>query len=151
MPFFLFFYKDLARDISNYNNSPLLPVPVLMDQVPIFKQVVHMLPKAITAVLSKIEMRKLWGFLLLNILTQYSCIAGVNRMTSVATSLTLNLVLNLRKFMSLIFSILYFNNHFGLGAMAGTALVIGGTVIYTRAGLKGNQQQKNPPKNLKKN
>lgn len=116
-----------------------------MDQVPVFKQVVQLLPNSLLSILSNVEMRKLWGFLLLNIFTQYACIAGVNRMTSVATSLTLNLVLNLRKYMSLIFSILYFNNHFGVGAMAGTALVVCGTAIYTRAGLKGNTTQKPQP------
>lgn len=68
--------------------------------------------------------------------TRYVCIAGVNRMTSVATSLTLNLVLNLRKFTSLIFSILYFNNDFGFGAKMGSALVFFGTLIYSRAGMK---------------
>jgi UDP-xylose/UDP-N-acetylglucosamine transporter B4 len=56
-------------------------------------------------------------------------------MTSVATSLTLNLVLNLRKFTSLIFSILYFNNDFGFGAKMGSALVFFGTLIYSRAGI----------------
>jgi UDP-xylose/UDP-N-acetylglucosamine transporter B4 len=53
-------------------------------------------------------------------------------MTSVATSLTLNLVLNLRKYASLIISIMYFQNDFGIGAKLGTALVVIGTAIYSR-------------------
>lgn len=57
-------------------------------------------------------------------------------MTSVATSLTLNLVLNLRKFTSLIISILYFSNDFGFGAKMGSGLVFLGTLIYSRAGMK---------------
>lgn len=60
-------------------------------------------------------------------------------MTSVATSLTLNLVLNLRKFTSLIFSILYFSNDFGFGAKMGSALVFLGTLIYSRAGMNSNK------------
>lgn len=64
-------------------------------------------------------------------------------MTSVATSLTLNLVLNLRKFTSLIFSIIYFNNDFGFGAKMGSALVFLGTLIYSRAGMK-SMNNKNP-------
>lgn len=57
-------------------------------------------------------------------------------MTAVASSLTLNLVLNLRKFTSLILSIIYFDNEFGAGAKMGTCLVIVGTVIYTHAGIR---------------
>ncbi|MBM6384131.1 MAG: hypothetical protein JSY10_09060 [Paenibacillus sp.] len=63
-------------------------------------------------------------------------------MTSVATSLTLNLVLNLRKFTSLIFSILYFSNDFGFGAKMGSALVFFGTLIYSRAGMNNNNKAK---------
>jgi UDP-xylose/UDP-N-acetylglucosamine transporter B4 len=69
---------------------------------------------------------------------RYGCIAGVNRMTSVSTSLTLNLVLNLRKFTSLIISIIYFENDFGFGAKMGTVFVFFGTLIYTRAGIRSN-------------
>lgn len=57
-------------------------------------------------------------------------------MTAVASSLTLNLVLNLRKFTSLLLSILYFDNEFGTGAKMGTCLVIAGTVVYTHAGIR---------------
>lgn len=67
-------------------------------------------------------------------------------MTSVATSLTLNLVLNLRKFTSLIFSIVYFNNDFGFGAKMGSALVFFGTLIYSRAGMK-SMNNKSPAVN----
>lgn len=57
-------------------------------------------------------------------------------MTAIASSLTLNLVLNLRKFTSLLISILYFENDFGFGAKAGTGLVIIGTAVYTRGGMR---------------
>lgn len=109
-----------------------------MDQVPLMGFIKQLLPENIVILLYTIEVRKLWAFLLMNVLTQYVCIAGVNRMTSVATSLTLNLVLNLRKFSSLIFSIVYFQNDFGFGAKMGSVLVFLGTLIYTRAGIKGN-------------
>ncbi len=65
-------------------------------------------------------------------------------MTSVATSLTLNLVLNLRKFTSLIISIIYFQNDFGFGAKMGSALVFFGTLIYSRAGMKNNNKPSPP-------
>ncbi|RCH81118.1 hypothetical protein CU098_008476 [Rhizopus stolonifer] len=99
------------------------------------------MPQVVLSILQTIYVPKLWAFLFMNMITQYACIAGVNRMTSVATSLTLNLVLNLRKFSSLLFSIVYFENDFGFGAKMGTALVFLGTLIYTRAGLKANHKQ----------
>lgn len=115
-----------------------MPIPALMDQVPFLGYLCDILPPALLEILQSMQMRKLWAFLLMNMLTQYVCIAGVNRMTSVATSLTLNLVLNLRKFSSLMFSIIYFKNDFGFGAKMGSLLVFAGTLIYTHAGLKAN-------------
>ncbi|KAG2202016.1 hypothetical protein INT46_008416 [Mucor plumbeus] len=138
IPFFLLFYKDLSNQIVAYNKSPLMPIPALMDQVPFLGYLCDILPPALLEILQSMQMRKLWAFLLMNMLTQYVCIAGVNRMTSVATSLTLNLVLNLRKFSSLMFSIIYFKNDFGFGAKMGSLLVFAGTLIYTHAGLKAN-------------
>lgn len=68
-------------------------------------------------------------------------------MTAAASSLTLNLVLNLRKFTSLIISIIYFDNEFGMGAKIGTGLVIAGTIVYSYAGVKqGTNNSKAPAK-----
>ncbi|KAI9477788.1 MAG: UAA transporter [Benjaminiella poitrasii] len=140
LPFFFMFYKDLLNQVTVYNKSPLMAVADLMDQVPLLGYTKELMPPQLLSFLSSIQLRKLWAFLLMNVLTQYVCIAGVNRMTSVATSLTLNLVLNLRKFSSLMFSIIYFKNPFGFGAKMGSALVFFGTLIYTRAGIKANSK-----------
>jgi UDP-xylose/UDP-N-acetylglucosamine transporter B4 len=56
-------------------------------------------------------------------------------MTCISTSLTLNLVLNLRKFISLMISVAYFHNDFSQGAKIGSTFVFFGTFIYTLAGL----------------
>ncbi|KAL1935865.1 hypothetical protein VTP01DRAFT_5005 [Rhizomucor pusillus] len=137
LPFFLLFYKDLAENAAIYSASPAAPLPKLLEQVPVLgTSINHLLPSSIQAALDTIVVPKLWGFLILNVLTQYVCIAGVNRMTAAASSLTLNLVLNLRKFTSLLISIIYFDNEFGDGAKMGTALVIMGTVVYSQAGMK---------------
>ncbi|CAO3652140.1 unnamed protein product [Mucor hiemalis] len=136
LPFFLFFQKDLSTQVVAYNKSPLLPVSVVLEQIPVLGSAAALIPESIMALFGHYQVRKLWAYLFLNVITQYVCIAGVNRMTSVATSLTLNLVLNLRKFTSLIFSIIYFDNDFGFGAKMGSALVFFGTLIYSRAGMK---------------
>ena len=82
--------------------------------------------------------------LLIQSFYRYVCIAGVNRMTAAASSLTLNLILNLRKFTSLLVSILYFNNDFGVGAQIGTGLVILGTIVYTHAGILSSNKKREP-------
>lgn len=140
LPFFLFFYRDLLAQVAAYQKSPLMSLPDIFEQVPLMGSLNRMLPEAILSKLKVFYVHKLWAFLLMNVLTQYCCIAGVNRMTSVATSLTLNLVLNLRKFASLLFSIIYFDNDFGFGAIMGTLLVFFGTLIYTQAGLQTNKK-----------
>ncbi|KAI8365102.1 UAA transporter [Blakeslea trispora] len=143
LPFFLFFYKDLLAQVVAYQRSPLMSLPDIFQQIPMMGAINELLPEAILSKLKVFYVHKLWAFLIMNVLTQYVCIAGVNRMTSVATSLTLNLVLNLRKFSSLLFSIIYFDNDFGFGAIMGTILVFFGTLVYTHAGLQTNKKKEN--------
>ncbi|KAM6937095.1 UDP-xylose and UDP-N-acetylglucosamine transporter [Xenentodon cancila] len=73
----------------------------------------------------------LWIFLLINVVTQYVCIRGVFILTTECTSLTVTLVVTLRKFLSLIFSIIYFQNPFTAWHWVGTAVVFVGTLMYT--------------------
>lgn len=62
---------------------------------------------------------------------RYVCIKGVFILTSECPSLIVTLVVTLRKFVSLLFSIIYFQNPFTLYHWIGTALVFGGTLIFT--------------------
>ncbi|NXQ32039.1 S35B4 protein, partial [Alaudala cheleensis] len=62
---------------------------------------------------------------------RYVCIRGVFILTTECTSLTVTLVVTLRKFVSLIFSILYFQNPFTAWHWLGTAFVFVGTLMYT--------------------
>lgn len=73
----------------------------------------------------------LWLYLIGNVLTQYMCISSVYVLTTECTSLTVTLVITLRKFLSLVFSIVYFDNPFTLAHWFGTFLVFGGTLIFT--------------------
>lgn len=74
---------------------------------------------------------RLWLYLVGNFLTQYICIGSVFILTSECTSLTVTLVLTLRKFMSLVFSIIYFQNPFTTNHWVGTFLVFFGTMLFT--------------------
>ncbi|XP_067391021.1 nucleotide sugar transporter SLC35B4 [Emydura macquarii macquarii] len=73
----------------------------------------------------------MWFYLVMNVVTQYVCIRGVFALTTECTSLTVTLVVTLRKFVSLIFSILYFRNPFTAWHWLGTLFVFVGTLMYT--------------------
>ncbi|XP_056138044.1 UDP-xylose and UDP-N-acetylglucosamine transporter [Lampris incognitus] len=73
----------------------------------------------------------MWIYLLMNVITQYVCIRGVFILTTECASLTVTLVVTLRKFISLIISILYFQNPFTTWHWVGTAVVFLGTLLYT--------------------
>ena len=82
-------------------------------------------------------------YLLGNVTTQYVCISSVFVLTTECASLTVTLVVTLRKFLSLIFSIMYFNNPFTVYHWLGTGLVFGGTLLFSDipALLKSSKQQ----------
>lgn len=82
---------------------------------------------------------KLWAYLGGNVVTQYVCIRSVYILTSECTSLTVTLVVTLRKFMSLMFSIFYFQNPFTVYHWIGTVLVFGGTLIFVELASKIRQ------------
>ncbi|EDW71162.1 uncharacterized protein Dvir_GJ14584 [Drosophila virilis] len=69
-------------------------------------------------------------YLLCNVVTQYICISSVYVLTTECASLTVTLVVTLRKFVSLLFSIVYFRNPFTLSHWVGTILVFFGTVLF---------------------
>ena len=78
----------------------------------------------------------IWIYLIGNTLTQYVCISSVFVLTTECTSLTVTLVLTLRKFTSLIISIIYFQNPFTLTHWIGTMLVFVGTLMFTKKLIK---------------
>ena len=70
-------------------------------------------------------------YLLGNVVTQYLCISAVFILTTECASLTVTLVVTLRKFLSLLFSIMYFKNPFTVYHWIGTSLVFGGTLLFS--------------------
>ncbi|EDV92730.1 UDP-xylose and UDP-N-acetylglucosamine transporter [Drosophila grimshawi] len=69
-------------------------------------------------------------YLIGNGIAQYICISAVYVLTTECTSLTVTMVVTLRKFLSLIFSVLYFRNPFTISHWIGTALVFFGTILF---------------------
>ncbi|EDV92300.1 GH24121 [Drosophila grimshawi] len=69
-------------------------------------------------------------YLLCNVISQYMCISAVYVLTTECASLTVTLVVTLRKFISLLFSIVYFRNPFTVSHWLGTVLVFFGTILF---------------------
>ncbi|KAJ3061903.1 golgi uridine diphosphate-N- acetylglucosamine transporter, partial [Quaeritorhiza haematococci] len=102
LPFFLLFWDDLSTQINEYNSSP----KVYISDFPPFKFFQNSLLGRFSQ--SKgvgIGIPILWLYLLFNTLTQYMCISGVYKLSSLSTAVTLNLILSIRKFVSLLLSI----------------------------------------------
>ncbi|XP_066525090.1 UDP-xylose and UDP-N-acetylglucosamine transporter [Hoplias malabaricus] len=108
LPGFLLFSSNIYNHAVLLSQSTPVEIPVIGQPVPI-----------------------MWLYLLMNVITQYVCIRGVFILTTECTSLTVTLVVTLRKFLSLIISILYFRNPFTAWHWVGTAVVFLGTLIYT--------------------
>jgi len=70
------------------------------------------------------------AFLIMNALTQYLCIRGVHLLSAKSSSLTVTVVLNIRKLVSLLLSIYLFGNHLGSGVLVGAVLVFVGGGLY---------------------
>uniref|UniRef100_A0A3B3BY87 Solute carrier family 35 member B4 n=1 Tax=Oryzias melastigma TaxID=30732 RepID=A0A3B3BY87_ORYME len=125
LPGFLLLSTDIYNYCNHFSQSTPVLVPVVGLTVPI-----------------------MWIYLLINVITQYVCIRGVFILTTECTSLTVTLVVTLRKFLSLIFSILYFQNPFTAWHWLGTFVVFVGTLIYTevlssiQAALRGAKTKK---------
>ncbi|KAL4802640.1 UAA transporter [Aspergillus unguis] len=69
-------------------------------------------------------------YLFLNALTQYWCIRGVHRLSAKSSSLTVTVVLNIRKLVSLLLSIKIFGNALSHGVVVGAVLVFMGGAMY---------------------
>ena len=81
--------------------------------------------------IGSITMPSMIFYLVCNTATQFICISAVYRLTSECASLTVTLVVTLRKFLSLLFSIWYFDNPFTFVHWIGTAMVFAGTLLFS--------------------
>lgn len=108
LPFFLMLYNNIWEHTVIATSTAPYAVPVVGVELPLQ-----------------------WFYLIANVLTQYLCISSVYVLTTECSSLTVTLVVTLRKFVSLLFSIVYFRNPFTIYHWIGTLLVFIGTIIFT--------------------
>ncbi|KAK9362545.1 UAA transporter [Lipomyces starkeyi] len=81
-------------------------------------------------------------YLVLNGATQYICVRGVNNLAGNATAVTVTIVLNVRKCISLLCSMYIFGNNLSFGTCFGAALVIGGAAWYSLESSRLREVQK---------
>jgi solute carrier family 35 (UDP-xylose/UDP-N-acetylglucosamine transporter), member B4 len=80
----------------------------------------------------------------INALTQYACIRGVNVLSARSSALTVTIVLNFRKLVSLLLSIWLFGNELAPGVLVGALIVfVGGGVYGWEGGGKKKQASSN--------
>jgi UDP-xylose/UDP-N-acetylglucosamine transporter B4 len=88
----------------------------------------HSLVKLIRSVLAQTPIKVF--VLLVNAVTQYLCIRGVYLLAAKSSSLTVTIVLNIRKLVSLLLSIWIFGNSLATGVSLGAGLVFLGGALY---------------------
>ena len=80
--------------------------------------------------------------LVLNSLTQYACIRGVNLLGARSSALGVTIVLNVRKLVSLFISIWVFGNELPIGVMLGAAIVFASGALYAWEGSQTRKSKK---------
>lgn len=134
-------YGKHPREVLYYTH--LLPLPLfLLVSKSIYEHALIAMKSEVIQVLSIMHMPKIVFYIILNVLTQYVCISSVVELISECNSLVVTLVLTLRKFFSLVFSIIYFQNPFTFTHWLGTFFVFTGTIIFADTHKKINDALK---------
>ncbi|XP_065674547.1 UDP-xylose and UDP-N-acetylglucosamine transporter isoform X2 [Hydra vulgaris] len=108
LPGFLFFSKKIYSQASIFTTSEYFELPIVQTGIPV-----------------------IWLYLAVNVATQFVCIKSVYQLSTEMSSLSVTVVLTLRKFLSLLISIYYFQNPFTIYHWIGSALVFTGTLLFT--------------------
>lgn len=80
---------------------------------------------------AKIQVPSKLVYLGANVLTQFACIRGVNLLAAASSALTVTIVLNIRKLVSLLLSIWLFENQLAVGTILGAIIVFGAGALYS--------------------
>lgn len=119
LPLFFFSKDNIVGELSRMNVS----APVSSCTIPSGMQ--HYIPAYALTIPS------IFIYLFLNTITQLLCVMGVNRLTGRVTSLTVTLILAVRKAVSLLLSVAVYGRQANAAMWAGAALVFLGTIGYS--------------------
>lgn len=133
IPLFLPFLPSLIRQFMRLANSPPLSLPITPpEDYPTFSP-------SLQRLVEKIHIPSQLFYLTLNVLTQYACIRGVNLLAAASSALTVTIVLNIRKLISLLLSIWLFGNRLAFGTL------IGACIVFFAGGLYSLDGKRKPP------
>lgn len=128
LPLFMPFLPSMRRQFLKLAASAPLGLPA-------YDQITN-LPVDLQKGLDTIHIPSQLAYLVMNVLTQYACIRGVNLLASAASALTVTIVLNVRKLVSLLLSIWLFGNRLSPGTLIGAFIVFFAGGMY---GLEGSK------------
>lgn len=128
LPLFLPFLPSLSRQFMKLANSASLAL-----SVPSVEDYPNLSPN-LAQVVNDIRIPGQLFYLVLNVLTQYACIRGVNLLAATSSALTVTIVLNIRKLVSLLLSIWIFGNRLAFGTLVGAVIVFAAGGLYSLDG-----------------
>lgn len=125
LPLFLPFGTSLYRQLMRLVDSPPLTLPT--EHIGLLTN----MPDSLRQDLRQIYIPSQVVYLVLNVLTQYACIRGVNLLAAASSALTVTIVLNIRKLVSLLLSIWLFGNRLASGTLVGAVVVFSAGALYS--------------------
>lgn len=134
LPLFIPFLPSMRRQFLQLAASTPLGLPTT--------ERLSTLPPDVRKGLDSIQVPSQLAYLVMNVLTQYACIRGVNLLASAASALTVTIVLNVRKLVSLLLSIWLFGNRLAPGTLVGAFIVFFAGGMYGLEGSKGSGRQR---------
>jgi UDP-xylose/UDP-N-acetylglucosamine transporter B4 len=136
LPLFMPFLPSMRRQFFQLAASTPLGLPAY--------ERLSNLPPEMQKGLDSVHIPSQLAYLVINVLTQYACIRGVNLLASATSALTVTIVLNVRKLISLLLSIWLFGNRLSAGTLVGASVVFSAGVMYGLEGPKssGSQRQR---------
>lgn len=99
-------------------------------------------PRVILWQTPRVETLRQFALLVLNCASQVICARGVNQLCGIASSLTVTVVLLVRKFASIAISAYFFGNRFNKQGYVGAAILVAGTIQYNIATLRKTSSKK---------
>lgn len=118
LPLFYFSKDNISMELTRMSSSP-----------PVFLSLPQSGPLAPYE--AGLIVPSIFVYLLLNTCTQLVCVVGVNRLTGRVSSLTVTLILTVRKAISLLLSVAFYGGQGNTEMWAGAGLVFIGTIGYS--------------------
>ncbi|KAG8218275.1 UAA transporter [Butyriboletus roseoflavus] len=122
LPLFYFSRESIMTELARLNTSP----SVSLASVPLLDTY---LAKTLDS--AALALPCMFWYLFANTTTQLLCVIGVNRLTGRVSSLTVTLILTVRKAVSLLLSVAVYGRQANIMMWTGAALVFIGTVGYS--------------------